>query len=255
MSPTRTTRTCPTCSKYLPSGGPCPRCSASGPQPRRTRAFAKSLRAQTSTQPAPQPAASGGGLWGPITGEVRREQETWTGRARGTTPLALTGLAAPMIVAISTGATTTSEAAGGAFAVLAVLLWPIAFLIILMSLGRGGPLSFMGRLIGNTANLGMGLTSRQRARGGGPGRILILENGANRSRVAVARPLDVPIGSTVTVHGPRIAGYRHAWLIRVHGLDSHALPARGVLPAIVSAAVGGPLAVLMLIAGIGGSVG
>ncbi len=251
----RTSRTCPTCSRYLPGGGPCPRCPASGPQPSSTRAFAKSLRAQAAAQPAPEPAASGGRFWGPVTGEVRREQDTWTGRARGTTPIALTGLSAPLIVAIATGATTASEAASGAFAVLAVLMLPTALLIILMSLGRGGPLSFMGRLAGNTANLGMGLASRQRARGGGPGRILILQHGPHRSRVAVARPLEVPIGSTVTVHGPRIAGYRHAWLIRVHGLDSHALPTRGVILAAASLITGGLLAAITLVERIGGSLG
>jgi hypothetical protein len=138
---------------------------------------------------------------------------------------------------------------------LAVLMLPLAFLIILMSLGRGGPLSFMGRLAGNTVNMGMGLASQGRPRRGGPGRVLIVEHGTQQSRVEVARPLDVPIGSSVTVHGPRIAGYRHAWFIRVHGLDNHTLPARGVLLACASVAVGGLLTVLTLVAGIGGAVG
>lgn len=252
MSPVRA-RTCPSCRKYLAGGGTCPRCLVPGPQPGATRAFAKNLRAQTaSPQAAPQPAASG--LWGPITGEVRREQETWTGRAWGTTMIVISALLAPLMVAILTGSSTAGGAIGGLFAMLAVLMLPIALLIVLMSLGRGGPLSFIGRTAGNTVHLGMALGSHHRPRGGGPGRILILEHGPHQSRVTVARPLDVPIGSTVTVHGPRIAGYRHAWFVRVHGLDNHALPARGVVLAIASTALGGLLTVLTLIAGVAGVV-
>lgn len=131
MPPVRA-RTCPSCRKYLAGGGTCPRCSASGPQPGATRAFARNLRAQTaSPQAAPQPAASG--LWGPITGEVRREQETWTGRAWGTTVVVIAGLMAPMMVAILTGSRTAGGAIGGLFAMLAVLMLPIALMIVLMS--------------------------------------------------------------------------------------------------------------------------
>ena len=71
----------------------------------------------------------------------------------------IAGLMAPLIVAILTGSTTAGGAIGGVFAMLAVLMLPIALLIVLMSLGRGGPLSFMGRTAGNTVNLGMALGS------------------------------------------------------------------------------------------------
>lgn len=248
--------TCPSCQKYLPSGGPCPRCAGSTTQAGTTRAFATQLRAQTAA-PRHTPAAvnAGGGLWGTTTGEVRREQETWTSRARGTTLLTVVGFAFPLFAAILTGSTTASGAAGGVFAMLAMLFMPIAFLIILMSLGRGGPFAFMGRMAGNTVNLGMGLASQRQPRRGGLGRILIVEHGGQQSRVEVARPLDVPIGSRVTVHGPRMAGYRHAWFIRVHGLDNRALPARGVLMALSAIAVGGVLSALTLVAGIGGAIG
>lgn len=247
--------TCHSCKKYLPGGGACPRCTGSATQVGSTRAFATQLRAQTATpRQTPLGGSNTGGFWGPITGQVRREQETWTGRARGTTGLTALALMAPLVAGILTGSTTAGDAAGGAFAMLAILMLPLAFLVILMSLGRGGPLSFMGRLAGNSINMGMGPASRRRPRGG-PGRSLIVEDGTHKSRVDVARPLDVPIGSSVTVHGPRIAGYRHAWFIRVHGLDNHALPARGVLLACTSVVLGGFLTVLTLIAGIGGALG
>ena len=248
--------TCHSCKKYLPGGGACPRCTGSATQVGSTRAFATQLRAQTTRAPhAPATGSSAGGFWGTVAGQVRREQETWTGRARGTTTLTVLALMAPIVAGILTGSTTASDTAGGMIAMLAFLMLPLAFLIILMSLGRGGPLSFMGRLAGNTVNMGMGLASQRRPRRGGPGRILIVEHGTQQSRVEVARPLDVPIGSSVTVHGPRIAGYRHAWFVRVHGLDNHALPARGVLLACASVALGGLLTVLTLIAGIGEVVG
>jgi hypothetical protein len=80
--------TCHSCKKYLPGGGACPRCTGSATHVGRTRAFATQLRAQTTTAPhAPATGSSAGGFWGPIAGQVRREQETWTGRARGTTTL------------------------------------------------------------------------------------------------------------------------------------------------------------------------
>lgn len=242
--------TCQACKGYWPQGGSCPRCAGSASQGGMARVFARQLRAQTAAPPsAPLSPSGGGGFWGPITGEVRREQDTWTGRASGTTLLTAAGLLAPLVAANATGSTTANGAVSAVFPMLATLVMPIALLVILMSLGRGGPLYFIGRMAGNTVNLGMGLASRRR---GGPGRILIIEHGSQQSRVAVARPLDVPIGSRITVHGPRIAGYRHAWFIRVHGLDSHALPARGVLLAIGSLAVGAILTAMTLVASIGG---
>lgn len=247
---------CHVCKRYLPTGGACPRCAGSAAQGGTTRAFATQLRAQTAApRHAPAAVNPGGWFWGTITGEVRREQETWTSRARGTALLTVVGFASPLLAAILAGSTTASDAAGGVFAMLAILFMPIAFLIILMSLGRGGPFAFMGRMTGNTVNLGMGLASQRQPRRGGPGRILIVEHGGQQSRVEVARPLDVPIGSRVTVHGPRLAGYRHAWFIRVHRLDNRALPARGVLIAIIAIAVGGVLSVLTLVTGIGGAIG
>lgn len=246
---------CQACKRYLP-GGACPRCAGFATQVGFTRAFATQLRAQTAApQSAPAAGATVGGFWGPITGQVHREQEIRTSRARGTTILAVVGLTLPIAAAILTGSTTASDAAGGVFVMLAVLMLPIACLIILMSLGGGGPLAFMGRMAGNTVSLGMALTSQRQPRRGGPGKVLIVEHSAQQSRVAVARFLDVPIGSRVTVHGPRIAGYRHAWFIRVHELDNHPLPARGVLMAIGSAAVGGVLTVLTLVAWLAGATG
>lgn len=249
--------TCHSCQKYLPRGGACPRCAGPLPQsPSSVRSFATQLRAQTAApQATPLARSRDGDFWGSITGQVRREQETSTRRARGTAALTVLALMAPLVAGILTGSTTASDAAGGVIAMLAIAMLPLVFLIVLMSFGRGGPLSFMGRLAGNTVNMGMGLASQRRPRRGSPGRILIGEHGGRQSRVEVARALDVPIGCTVTVHGPRIAGYRHAWFVRVHGLDNHALPARGVLLACASVALGGLLTVLTLIAGIGGAVG
>lgn len=54
---------------------------------------------------APRP-----GTIGNITGEVRREQEMWTGRSRGTTLLAGASLAAPVVAGISTGSLPTNDA-------------------------------------------------------------------------------------------------------------------------------------------------
>ena len=247
---------CRTCKKYLPGSDFCPRCIGSATQGGSTRAFATQLRTQpTTAQLAPLTGSAAGGFWGPITGQVQREQETWTGRAPGTTSLTVLALMAPLCTGFLTGSTTAGDAAGGVMAMLVILTLPLAFLIIVMSFGRGGPLSFLARLAGNTVNMGVGLASQRRPRRGGPGRILIVAHGTQQCRVQVARPLDVPIGSSVTVHGPRIAGYRHAWFIRVRGLDNHCLPARGVLLACTSVVVSGLLAILTLIAGIGGVLG
>lgn len=240
--------TCQTCRAYLPTGGGCSRCLRGAPQVTSTQAFAARLRAQSTTPPQTQQTPGRAGrFWGPATGEVRRERDTWTGRAYGTTLVTFAGLTAPLAVGTLTGSATASSVIGTAFGTLAVLLLPVALLIMLGSLGRGGPLAFTGRMVGTTAAVGMGLASRSRR--GGPGRILIVEHQQRESRVLVARHLDVPIGSSVTVRGPLVAGYRHAWFIRVHGIDDRALPTRGVLLALASVSIGCVLSIAMLIGG------
>ncbi|KQZ88499.1 hypothetical protein ASD62_03375 [Phycicoccus sp. Root563] len=167
--------------------------------------------------------------------------------ARGTTMVAVGGLALPVTVAIGTGAMTAAGAVGAVLTALGVLFLPLVCLGFLMSLGRGGPLSFVGRVAGNVVRVGSGVAGSHRPRRGGPGRVLILEHDGRKSRVVVARPLDLPIGARVTVHGLSVAGHRHAWFVRVHGLDRHPLPARGVVLALVCLGTGTLLSTVLVI--------
>lgn len=242
---------CLQCRRYLGSSGQCRRCPV--PAVRRTaaagpRAFAAGLRGQVAGPAKPGPGSLqqragnhgsiGAAMWGPVTGVVRREQETWTGRAGGTTAVVVGALVVPVVIGLAAGSTNPAAVGGSVFA---LLLFPLALMVILMPFGRRrAPLGSLGRLVGNTATTGMALGSRAAGRPGRgvPGRVLIIGNGSDQSRVLVARALDVPIGATVTVHGPKFGGYRHAWFIRAHGLDDGPLPTRGAVAALVMLPVG-----------------
>lgn len=209
------------------------------PKPRTTRAYATNLRQQANGAPSPAAALSAqvGGPWSPVSGQVRGEQEVWLGRtAGGTRPLVLSALALPLVVGVLTTSAGVDDVAVGVLAGLMLLMLPLAFLVILMSLGGGGPLSCMGRAVGNSVYVGASLAGR-RAQGqqGAPGRVLLLNGPHGDLRVAVARTINLPIGTTVTVRGPRFGGYLHAWTVQADGLDPRPLFTRGVLPALVLA--------------------
>jgi hypothetical protein len=251
---TRSPRICPSCRTYLAGAPTCRRCvpvvSSAGSTA--AKAFATGLRTQAATGAATaSPPISSGSLWGSVTGEVRREQEAILGRARGTTALTLGACLLTVAAAIASGATSSGAVTGAAASCLLLALVPVVLIIVLLSIGRGGPLTHVRRMAGNSLAVGMSMGSMRRPRRGSPGRVLIVGDGTTGTRIAVARMIDMPVGSTVTVHGPRIAGYRHAWLIRTHGLDSHPLPARGVLLAFAAAALG----VVAIVAAVLGALG
>jgi hypothetical protein len=235
---------------------PRPQRKGASPKPPTTRAYAASLR-QQATAPAPVgagPKRSPDGPWSPVSGQVRREQEAWLGRTAGGTRL-LVGCAfvAPLLVGVLTTSAGMDDVMGGVLAALMLLMLPLAFLVVLMSLGGGGPLGFMGRAVGNSVYVSSSLT-RGRGQQGGPGRVLILSTSQGELRVAVARAIDLPIGATVTVRGPRFGGYLHAWTIQADGLDPRPLLTRGVLPALVIAGLGLVLTVTQFLGALAGAV-
>lgn len=221
---------------------PRPQRTAASPKARTTRTYAATLRQQATT-PAPSgamPQGPPGGLWSPVCGQVRREQEAWLGRtAGGTRLLAVCALVMPLLVVVLTTSAGMEDVVGGVLAGLMLLMLPLAILVLLVSLGDGGPLGFMGRAVSNSLYVGSSLANRRgQGRQGGPGRVLIISTPRGELRVAVAREIDLPIGTTVTVRGPRFGGYLHAWTIQADGLDPRPLFARGVLLALVLASLG-----------------
>lgn len=245
------TRRCPTCRRTPGSDPRCLQCSVSPARPAGTRAFAASLRRQPPAMTTPAPEAARRRFWAPVTGQVRREQEAVLGRAKGTGLVVAGAFALPVSISIVTGAMTASSAIGGVVTLMTIMLLPVAFVVLLMSIGRGGAFGHANRVAINSVRLGSSLSGRRR-RLATSGRILIVGTGPRECRVAVARDIDIPIGSTVTVRGPRLGGYRHAWLIQVHGLDDHALPTRGVVFTITALVGGLVLTAAAVTSGVGG---
>lgn len=215
---------------------------------RATRTYAKTLRQQVNAPVAAVVPASSGGHWAPVTGQIQREQEAWLGRtAGGTRLLVLLSFVVPMAAGVLTTSAGFEDVVSGVFAGLLLL-------VLLMSLGGGGPLGFMGRAVGNSVYVGTSLAGRaSQGRRGAPGRVLIVSTPAGPLRLAVARPIDLPIGTTVTVRGPRFGGYLHAWTIKAEGLDRRPLLTRGVLGALVMAALGSLLTVTQLVGALAGT--
>ncbi|GEM_PF-2356708 len=226
---------CGRCSRRLARGASCS-CAVVAPT---TRAFAQTLRARAGAAPAAVAPRRSSGLLQPFTGQVRREQDAVLGRAWGTGALTVASLVLPLLGSSALG----SNAAAGVLPALAVLLMPLVLLLALMSLGRGGALEFLGRFTGNAVRAGASFGAARGAGAHGSGRLLIVSGTGGDARVCVARALDVPLGSNVTVYGPRAGGYRHAWFVRVDGLDRSFLATRGVWPALLSVGLG---AVLLL---------
>lgn len=213
---------------------PRPQRTAGPPNARTTQAYAATLRQQVnaSSPVGAGPPRSPGGPWGPVSGQVRREQDAWLGRtAGGTRLLVVCTFVLPLLVGVLTTSAGMADVSG-VLVGLVLLMLPLAFVVLLLSLGGGGPLGFLGRAVGNGVYIGTSLANRRGQRGG-PGRVLILSTPRGDLRVAVARAIDLPIGTTVTVRGPRFGGYLHAWTIQADGLDPRPLLTRGVLPAMV----------------------
>jgi hypothetical protein len=232
---------CGRCSRRLARGATCS-CAVA----RTARSFAQTLRTRAAAVPAPT-ADRRHRIFDPFTGQVRREQDAVLGGAWGTRAVTLASLAVPLIGASALG----SDVAAGLVPALAVLLMPLFLLLVLMSLGRGGALGFLGRFTSNAVRAGASIGAARATGARGFGRLLIVSGPGGEARVCVARALDVPVGSMVTVYGPRAGGYRHAWFVRVDGLDSSFLATRGVWPALLSVGLGGLLIVAALVGAAG----
>lgn len=224
---------CPRCRATVTRGGTCPRCPQPAPLPVVPgRALAARLRTPTATSGAPRSVGAVDTGW-TITGQVIREEATQAAAAFLTRPLTWLAVLTPWTILAAAGGLPVAPLVIGAIeiAVIVVLL-----LVMVPFLGLGWLATLLTRTAVGAITAGAVLANRRPAVR--TGRLLIVRTPAGDRRVLAATDLTYPVGTEVSVTGPRWAGVQHCWAIRSHALDGRALLTRGVATMVGAFIVG-----------------
>lgn len=203
--------------------------------------YGQRLRAIANTPPTPPPPTTAPATRSPSrwthSGRIDREETTTLRVAAGTRAATALGIAMPYLSAGMLGIQAPSVT-GALTALLIPLIGPLLLLLLLAFLTRR-PWWFLR----GTARASWAIGSRIPARPDHPGRALLVHEPGRTRRVHLARDIATPVGATITVTGPTLAGTTRAWFYRVDGIDTRTRTCRGV-PLALTAVLLGALATL-----------
>lgn len=214
---------CPTC--HQPISGPlalhnCP----TGPTPTTISNYGHRLRSMATHPTRPSPAASPSRPSSRLTctGRIDREEETALNVAFGARAVTILGIATPYLLADLLN-TQSPSLTGPVTALVAPLAIPLLLLVLLAFLTRRP-----WWLLRSTARTSWAIGSRINNRPDRAGRALLVRSTNRTQRVHLARDIAAPVGSTIHILGPSIAGITRAWFYRVDGIDTRTRTCRGV---------------------------